>query len=342
MYAGRLSFQVRWYASFDPVYNVNVFISSHDLERALCRFWLRGNCAKQENCEFLHQIPKDVDVSALTAAMSGAHMQGDSRESTPPPDEFPTLGQYDMGRGRRGGYLQRVHDPSRTRFAMAVKMQSPSARFGRRPDFIRIGSGSNGTISGNSTGGIPVPRPSPRIKLRPPTLLPTLLTGDSVNKLYMSYRHRALQLGSARNACLSRAADAWRRGDGAAAKRFSREGHELNSKMGGEAMEAANRLVKERVRLAAEAVRHRDTSWSDDPRDRTDRGKVVAGGLGVILGVACKDAGLDKNTSRSSPDERTEVLLDLHGLHANEAVDVLDKFLISVCNRYFFSPFNMF
>ncbi|GJJ11201.1 hypothetical protein Clacol_005433 [Clathrus columnatus] len=302
---------------------------SHDLERAMCRFWLRGNCAKQENCEFLHHLPRDVDVSALTTAMSGSHFQSDSRESTPPPDEFPTLGQHDMGRGRRGTYPQKGYDPGRTRFASAVKMQPTSSQLGRRPEFQRMSNSNNSPLFANMNG-IPVPRPSPRFKLRPPTLLPTLLTGDSVNKLYMSYRHRAFQLGSARNACLSRAADAWRRGDGAAVKRFSREGHELNAKMGGEAAEAANRLVKERVRLAAEAVRGRDASWSDDPRDRTDRGKVVAGGLGVILGVASKEATLDKTTSRLSPDERTETLLDLHGLHANEAVDVLEKFLISL------------
>ena len=33
---------------------------SHDLERALCRFWLRGTCAKNEQCEFLHHLPKDL------------------------------------------------------------------------------------------------------------------------------------------------------------------------------------------------------------------------------------------------------------------------------------------
>jgi hypothetical protein len=65
-------------------------------------------------------------------------------------------------------------------------------------------------------------RASPRLKLRPPALLPTLSTGDAVQSLYMAYRARVLQLRAARNACLSRAADAWRRGDGAAARRFSR------------------------------------------------------------------------------------------------------------------------
>ena len=277
-----------------------------------------------------------MDVSMLTAAMGRTDLQ-DSREaspvSTPPPEDFPTLGQQDAdyGKGRRNPYQPRVyHDPGRTRFAAAVKTQVnpmlPSAsQYGRRPEMQR------GQLrSGQYNSSTPAPRPSPRIKLRPPTLLPTLMTGESVNKLYMSYRQRALQLGAARNACLSRAADAWRRGDGAAAKRFSREGHDLNAKMGGEAAEAAGKLVQERVRTAAEAVRQRDAGWSDEPRDRADRGRIVAEGLGVILGVASKDIGSENGGVRATPDERTEVLLDLHGLHANEAVEVLEKFLVSV------------
>jgi hypothetical protein len=103
----------------------------------------------------------------------------------------------------------------------------------------------------------------------------------------------------------------------------------MNAKMEFEAADAATRLVKERVKLAAEAVRARDAGWSDEPRDRADRGKIVGFGLGVILGVASKEVGVEKG-ARSTPDERTEALLDLHGLHANEAVEVLEKFVITV------------
>ncbi|KIJ55443.1 hypothetical protein M422DRAFT_774468 [Sphaerobolus stellatus SS14] len=280
---------------------------SHDLERALCRFWLRGNCAKQENCTRI-----------------------DSRDglpaSTPPPDEFPTLAS--AGRGR--GYAPRYHDPSRNRFAAAVKAQ-PNPMIP-----TRFGSPQRREFNRSNSNGVPVPRPSPRIKLRSPTLLPTLPTGESVNKLYMSYRQRALQLGAARNACLSRAADAWRRGDGAAAKRFSREGHELNAKMGGEAAEAAGRVVKERVRLAAEAVRGRDLGWSDEARDRSERGRVIGAGLGVVLGVASRDVGAESGGVKMSPKERMEALLDLHWLHANEAVEVLERFLVSLEKEAFF------
>lgn len=145
----------------------------------------------------------------------------------------------------------------------------------------------------------------------------------------MSYRSRALQLGAARNACLSRAADAWRRGDGAAAKRFSREGHDLNAKMSNEMTEAAGRLVRERAKLAEQAVKSRDLNWSDDLADRSARGRACGGGLGICLGIASKDVG----ESRLSSEERTEAVLDLHGLHSNEATEVLEEFVLAVSVR---------
>jgi DNA-nicking Smr family endonuclease len=156
-----------------------------------------------------------------------------------------------------------------------------------------------------------------------------------VSQLYMSYRQRALQLGAARNACLSRAADAWRRGDGAAAKRFSREGHDLNAKMSAEAADAAGKLVRERAKLTEQAVRGRDMSWSDDSSDRTNRGKMMGAGLGVCLGIASKDT--EEGMAKLTSEERMEVALDLHGLHSNEATEVLEEFLLAVSD-----PLNSF
>ncbi len=146
----------------------------------------------------------------------------------------------------------------------------------------------------------------------------------------MAYRQRALQLGAARNACLSRAADAWRRGDGAAAKRFSREGHDLNGKMSAEMADAAAKLVRERARMAEQVVRSRDAAWSDDPGDRGTRGKACGGGLGVYMAIASVGTG----GSEASPEERSEAMLDLHGLHANEATEVLEQFLLAVCRVF--------
>lgn len=325
---------------------MTIHICSHDLERALCRFWLRGTCAKHENCEFLHHLPKDVDIASLNAVLSRANVPpgiGPLAAHTPPPDEFPVLAfdnnNASTGRGRKYGD-RTYNDPGRTRFAAAVKKpvltttQHPMEEMGNG-----AGAANNhlarreimGPAADNihHQSAIVAPRPSPRLKLRPPVLLPTLPTGESLNSLYMSYRARALQLGSARNACLSRAADAWRRGDGAAAKRFSREGHDLNGKMSLEMADAAKKLVRERAKVAEQAVRSRDASWSDDPGDRSARGKACGAGLGVCLGVASVNPG-GANEVKGSQEERTEIMLDLHGLHSNEATEVLELFLLAV------------
>lgn len=315
---------------------------SHDLERALCRFWLRGTCAKGENCEFLHHLPENVDVSSITAAMSRTGLQESPSldyTSTPPLDDFPALGM-DNFKNRRGVYAA-YNDPSRARFASAVKRAAatvptnaaqPQSQNSASLAARRAAMGNAAEPLHHSTA-IVAPKPSPRIKLRPPSLLPTLPTGEAVNSLYMNYRSRALQLGAARNACLSRAADAWRRGDGAAAKRFSREGHELNAKMKAEMTDAASKLVKERAKLAQEAVKSRDASWSDEPGDRTARGRLIGAGLGVCLGIASKSVA---DANKLTAEERTESMLDLHGLHSNEATEVLEEFLLALEREHFY------
>ncbi|KXN81524.1 Zinc finger CCCH domain-containing protein 6 [Leucoagaricus sp. SymC.cos] len=306
---------------------------SHDLERALCRFWLRGMCAKNETCEFMHRLPEGADIASLNIAMSrasirgphGGHMGPPHEMHNPAVDEFPVLGyEGNVGMVKQGPY----YDPSRTRFANAVKKPLPPKINGVH--FSRVMGPAAENL--HQPSAIVAPRPSPRLKLRPPTLLPTLPTGEAVNQLYMTYRQRALQLGAARNACLSRAADAWRRGDGAAAKRFSREGHDLNDKMAFEMGNAASKLVCERARLAEQAVRARDLGWSDDPGDRTARGKPCGSGFGVILGVARREIGDGTLTA----DERTECMLDLHGLHSNEATEVLEQFLLALESEHFY------
>ncbi|KIY52861.1 hypothetical protein FISHEDRAFT_63549 [Fistulina hepatica ATCC 64428] len=312
---------------------------SHDLERALCRFWLRGVCAKNENCEFLHHLPKDVDISRLNMTMSRMQM-GPGAASAPPPsnatlsnDDFPTLGYEN---GRNNAPYAPSNDPGRTRFAAAVKKPAPPVNeklLAARREVM----GLSASDDLHNRSAIVAPKPSPRVKLHPPVLLPTLPTGEAVNSLYMSYRQRALRLGAARNACLSRAADAWRRGDGAAAKRFSREGHDLNEKMSKEMANAAEKLVRERASLTEAVVRGRDQNWSDDPMDRTWRGRICGAGLGVILGVAsARDSNAVSGDSKATAEERMEAVLDLHGLHSNEATEVLEEFLLALEQEHFY------
>ncbi|KAJ1306699.1 hypothetical protein OPQ81_007691 [Rhizoctonia solani] len=287
---------------------------SHDIDRALCRFWMRGQCVKGDQCEFLHALPPESDVTGLVNAMGHTDLgPAEAAAEEPPVEDFPLLGRSSAAP---------KHDPGRSRFASAVKKGTPTQ--------ARIPSAT--TTSAKSAAA---PRSSPRIRLRPPSLLPTLPTGDVLNNMYMSYRQRAIQLGAARNACLSRAADAWRRGDGAAAKRFSKDAHELNRKMVDESSEAARKIVRERVRTAVEAVRQRDASWSDDPRDRSERGKMCGSELGVILGVASVTAAGEGGKGLRA-EERMECLLDLHGLHAAEGVEALQEFLLALEGEQYF------
>jgi hypothetical protein len=323
---------------------------SHDLDRALCRFWLRGHCAKGPNCEFLHQLPNNLDTNLLNSSMGRLDVgsQGSSMPGTPPVsggqmygagDDFP-----DLLAARLNRHVGRF-DPSRNRFANAVKRPVPAP-----PNVITATAGAGGNRSfspalqapyspvseggsGTAAKAPAVPRPSQRLKLRAPKLLPTLATGSAANDQYMAARATSIRLGHARNACLARAADAFRRGDGAAAKRFSREGKALNEKMVQEANEAAQMLVKERMRDAQIAIRERDPAWSNDPRDRAERGKECGGGLGVVLGIAGPSSVPGGN--KLSAEERTEVLLDLHTLHGTEGTEILGHFLAELERSHF-------
>jgi hypothetical protein len=284
--------------------------ASHDVERALCRFWLRGQCVKSDQCEFLHTLPQESDVTGIVSAMSRTELATQPVPAEEPPvEDFPLLG--------RSGPAPK-HDPGRSRFASAAKKGAAA------PTPARMTSTPANTK--------PTSRTSPRLRLRSPSLLPTLPTGESLNTMYMTYRQRALQLGAARNACLSRAADAWRRGDGAAAKRFSKDAHELNKKMVEESGDAARGIVRERMRAAVEAVRGRDAGWSDDARDRVERGRVCGGELGVVLGVASISAAGEGGKGLNA-EERMECLMDLHGLHAAEGVEALQEFLVEVSRQ---------
>jgi hypothetical protein len=278
----------------------------------------------------MHNFPNNIDPSILSSAMARVELSSDgSARHSPllgpqhhPQDDFPDLLAVRLGRASR-------FDPSRNRFANAVKrvtpgpLSMPSVQITGARQNPLPGVLSPATSMETRTTALAVPRPSQRLKLRAPTLLPTLKTGSGTNEQYMNARATAIRLGHARNACLARAADAFRRGDGAAAKRFSREGKSLNERMLNETSEAALGLVKERMMDAQTAVRERDGNWSDDPLDRSWKGKECGGGLGVVLGVSSKRNGGE----RLSTEERVECLLDLHTLHGNEGGEVLGQFL---------------
>ncbi|KAF4621822.1 hypothetical protein D9613_012162 [Agrocybe pediades] len=284
----------------------------------------------RENCKFLHHLPKDVDMASLNAVLARANVQPGTGPlaafmgASPyndgmgmQQDEFPAL-RYDgangtgvggVGRGKK--FAVYVNDPSRTRFAVAVKKPAP-------PPHHQLGDDA---ISENQLALAVV----------------ASYASDWWKSFDMSYRSRALHLGSMRNTCLSR------RGDGASAKRFSKEGQAMNETM----REAVAGLVQDRVKVAEGAVRGWDAGWSDDSGDRGTRRRVMGAGLGVCQGVVGRSRLSSAATSSGSlpffvpalgtsgggteltQEERTEAMVDLHGLHSNEATEVLEKFLLA-------------
>ncbi|GAA99321.1 uncharacterized protein L969DRAFT_93783 [Mixia osmundae IAM 14324] len=286
---------------------------SHDFSKAVCRFWLRGHCLKQ-NCDFMHSVPPHL---IQDAADMRAQIQEKERERMRDrsqivdheyEEEFPSLGS------------EGIRQPKSTRWAGAVKSTpswSPNASFAQA-------SRKSGPSVIASRPIPPLSRPSPRLVLRPPSLLPTLSTGETLSHLYTAYRTQFLEFGADRNKCLQRAAEAWKKGDGAAARRWSREAQDYNAQVATAGREAARKIVTERKRIIAEAVQARE--GRADPQDRSLKGREMGSGLGICLGVASADFVTAQGGALSA-EERTECAIDLHGLHSEEAVEFLSIFL---------------
>ncbi|BGP49572.1 hypothetical protein JCM10450v2_005467 [Rhodotorula kratochvilovae] len=301
---------------------------SHDVSKAVCKFWLRGHCLKGDGrCDFLHTIPPIMraDYEARTRlraeAMQGAPEMGPDEG---PELDFPTLGDAPRARRPLGGAGPRTIqlDPARTRFAGAVK-------FGQKtPVPVPPHAAAASSAREPNRDALSTPRRSGRIGLRPPALLPTLPTGQSLAALYIRYRQNFLELGANRNKCLAKAAECWKRGDGAGARKWSREAQDWSRQVAIEGRDSALRIVEERKRILKEAIERNEgrAGSTDDGPDRRARGHERGGGicLGVVSpAVVASDRPLTE-------EERTEVALDLHALHTDEAISFMGDFLLQL------------
>ncbi|CDR88869.1 uncharacterized protein SPSC_05701 [Sporisorium scitamineum] len=345
---------------------------SHDLDnRAVCRYWLKGHCAHNP-CNFLHDY--DALNQLATGIVSGLHVNdagtqqaaaasenvdawGAMGGSNGANDDFPKLGAGAKDVPSKTSYAATLGggaDPSRNRWTSTVQKRAPTDAAAKAQSdnqgVISIHSkaapirsqpfssalDSKSTSKGASTG----PRASARLPLRPSALLPTLLTGSSAAETYQTHRSDALSLAEQRNKLLARASEAYRRGDVASAKKFSKEASSLNHQYEDESRTAAHAIVKERMRELRSRLNDPNASGSNascqsnEAGARNLRGKIVGSGLGLCLGVV-RPGSLQGSQASSiaanlSVDERTECLLDLHGLHAKEAVELTEEFLLGL------------
>lgn len=323
---------------------------SHDLNRAVCRFWMKGQCLNGEGCSFLHDMSiVDRLTNQLTSTSvqdSSAPQQADTGSSQR--DDFPELGMAPTGpkaqRGRGvGGYglmpsSAAVNDPSRTRWAQALQKRSATPITMMQQGDTRKGSllPSKGIPTGpKSNTKLAM---ASRIPLRAPLLLPTLSTGKEASQSYALHRSTAMTLSDKRNKMLVKAAEAWKRGDGMEAKKWSREAQDVNKLLQEESRTSSRSMLKERH----EEIRRRlledlhgakglvDPSL-DERGSRGLRGKFMGDGMGICLGVVPKiQSGNLGNTMLLSVEERVEVLLDLHSMHSTEATEIVEEFLMNL------------
>ena len=313
---------------------------SHDLGRAICRFWLKGQCMN-DPCSFLHDYDVVNSLASGIASSASIASSGTGEESlspeTPPAsaEDFPSLGLGGEGAwAKTSGWstppkFGAATDSSRTRFAQALQRRNIS------PALASIDSGDRAFVPmhprnaptrappvGPTGATIPTgPRAASRIALRAPTLLPTLSVGRGAASNYMSHRGAALQLSEHRNRALAKASEAWKRGDGAGARKWSQEAASLNARLAEESKVAADAMIRERHADLRDRLLNTGSDgggWgsgaavSDEPGARGLRGKLVGSGLGVCLGVARKENL--PGGSKLDMEERVECLLDLHGL----------------------------
>jgi hypothetical protein len=247
-----------------------------------------------------------------------------SAPAEPIPDEgpeldFPTLGDAPRSRRPLGGRGTVQLDPNRTRFAGAVK-------YGQKVQTPLPVRSEAAEAKSKETAA--TPRRSARINLRPPALLPTLPTGQSLAALYIRYRQNFLELGANRNKCLAKAAECFKRGDGAGARKWSREAQDWSRQVAIEGRDSALKIVEERKRILKEAIDANEGRGGsvDDVPDRKVRGQERGGG--ICLGVVSKAVVSDGRPL--TEEERTEVALDLHALHTDEAIGFMGDFLLKL------------
>lgn len=323
---------------------------SHDLDnRAVCRYWLKGHCAHNP-CNFLHDY--DALNQLATGIVSGLNVGDPSSQRVEQVDtavsasggngareDFPELGA--TSKDAKSSYAATLGggpDASRNRWASTVQKKAPdtsaqgviSVHSKAAP--MRPAPSSSAANKAIPTGA----RTSARIPLRPSALLPTLLTGSSAAETYQTHRGDVLSLAEQRNKLLARASEAFRRGDVASAKKFSGEASTLNSQYESESLSAAHSIVKARLKELHSRLLANDSSsgsnfsaQSTEPGTRGMKGKIVGSGLGLCLGVV-RQSALQGNSASLSVDERSECLLDLHGLHAKEAVELTEEFLLGL------------
>lgn len=203
---------------------------SHDLNRTVCKYWLNGNCLAGSNCVFSHDpstIVSELDLKTRKPKEQTAALSDEK--------SFPSLGSAQQK--SRGG------PSSNTATGLTMAQIAKTAK--KAPKVPMLTPKKTATKT--------------RVAIAPPSSLPYVSVGSTNNASYLKHRADAISQGALRNKFLSLAAEAWRRGDPAGAKKLSVRANDCEVIMRGEHQKAAEAIFGERN----EGQSHGDNNFVD-------------------------------------------------------------------------------
>ncbi|KAL2915497.1 hypothetical protein HK105_204898 [Polyrhizophydium stewartii] len=315
---------------------------SHDPEARICKFWLQGRCFKGDACEFAHGDALSERAAAAAAAKTTAssnglgssptrHPAGAAAAASAPPalrlaaeDEFPSLSAAgkqpaaSTARSESWGSESRYTDVAKKRASYGGRAAAAATPLGA------VQAGHRHVVIGGSgaSKAASVLRPaSAAPEAAPPSSSPSsslawqskpakvavdakwFSTGDAVAASYAEERREAAEMAIHRNQLFQRATEAYLAGNKAAARAFSLSAKQLNDRVEQLHANAAQRIF--------------------ESRNRRPAGPVGAPSLAPAAATAV--AGVAAGATSSVVGGRLQHMVDLHGLHPNEAVALLQR-----------------
>ncbi|KAH6602003.1 hypothetical protein BASA61_001556 [Batrachochytrium salamandrivorans] len=335
---------------------------SHDPDALVCKFWLQGRCFKGDECEFVHGDRLSDRISATTNVQhSGADLQlsSQSQTSSSPDLGYSTKHQPVANLSNRSrattkidfwGTTAKYNDVTKKpapdpllhgRGAGELTAAASLALKGRRTIVIG-GSGasfaksaaagttwssaSSGGESWSNTRDSTAASYSPigdRVHLNSKWVS----TGDTLAASYVEYRHEAIEVALNRNKLFQRATEAFLAGNKAAARALSLSAKRLNDEV-----EQLHNIAAKKIFTARNASSALVQSGSSSMASKAQPGSGIGGGGGS---TATRKQLQHAQQSALLLKQQQSHTIDLHGLHASEAILMLQSTIESLMKAKF-------
>eukprot|EP00842_Homolaphlyctis_polyrhiza_P005922 jgi/Hompol1/6330/HPOL_002252-RA len=347
---------------------------SHDPEALICKFWLQGRCLKGSSCEFVHGddllervqsmgIPTSSQSSASQPTSSGRSSNRNSGTIDTKPvsldlkkeDDFPSLNAAtaaSKSKTSSSSPATASATPSTAssgiKSAPKIDFWAPTVKYndvakkpatsaksavtplaGKKYTVIG-GSGASFTNNANS-GALDTPHAtasysgtnstslsatatatvsSTRGKARLSTQW--VSTGGSLSATYAEYRRDAIEAAINRNRLFQRATEAYLSGNRAAARALSLQAKQINDQVQQLHSAAAQRIFTERNKYAKmpQTIQHPQSTH-------------IPSSAPPALSM------------QGIPSTVSQHMIDLHGLHPDEAITILQSCIDELCRHRF-------